>query len=188
MLWAHRFSKGAQYSIPSFGVNVETLSKTKNILESLLGIIIIYQDLSSTNHWYSFLVGGLEHFSFSHILRIVIPIDFPIFQRNRSTTSQFFFAWYFPNFSHFPRHMSYKSSESSRGPVVQASYRRMASLSAPALGLSEWHKDVTSSPRLISHTYMGILVEIGSIYIYTHITSYLRIYIYIYTNNFYTYI
>ena len=27
------------------------------------------------------LVGGLEHFLFSHILGIIIPIDFHIFQR-----------------------------------------------------------------------------------------------------------
>ena len=27
------------------------------------------------------LVGGLDHFLFSHILRIIIPIDFHIFQR-----------------------------------------------------------------------------------------------------------
>ena len=34
------------------------------------------------------LVGGLEHFLFSHILRIIIPTDFHIFQRGRSTTNQ----------------------------------------------------------------------------------------------------
>ena len=35
------------------------------------------------------LVGGLEHFLFSHILGIIIPIDFPIFQRGKKTTNQF---------------------------------------------------------------------------------------------------
>ena len=35
-----------------------------------------------------FLVGGLEHFLFSHILGIIIQIDFHIFQRGRSTTNQ----------------------------------------------------------------------------------------------------
>ena len=38
------------------------------------------------------LVGGLEHFLFFHILGIVIqviPIDFHIFQRGRSTTNQY---------------------------------------------------------------------------------------------------
>ena len=30
---------------------------------------------------YEWLVGGLEHFLFSHILGIIIPIDFHIFQR-----------------------------------------------------------------------------------------------------------
>ena len=35
-----------------------------------------------------FLVGGLEHFLFSHILGIIIPIDVHIFQRGRYTTNQ----------------------------------------------------------------------------------------------------
>ena len=35
-----------------------------------------------------YLVGGLEHFLFFHILGIVIPIDFHIFQRGGSTTNQ----------------------------------------------------------------------------------------------------
>ena len=39
----------------------------------------------------SFLVGGLEHFLFSHLLGIVIPIDFQIFQRGGPTTSQILF-------------------------------------------------------------------------------------------------
>ena len=34
------------------------------------------------------LVGGLEHFLFSHILGIIIPIDFHIFQRGGPTTNQ----------------------------------------------------------------------------------------------------
>jgi len=34
------------------------------------------------------LVGGLEHFLFFHILGIIIPTDFHIFQRGRSTTNQ----------------------------------------------------------------------------------------------------
>ena len=37
-----------------------------------------------------FLVGGLEHFLFFHILGIMIPIDFHIFQRGRYTTIQCF--------------------------------------------------------------------------------------------------
>ena len=36
----------------------------------------------------SYLVGGLEHFLFSHIFGIIIPVDFHIFQRGRSTTNQ----------------------------------------------------------------------------------------------------
>jgi hypothetical protein len=35
------------------------------------------------------LVGGLEHFLFFHILGIIIPTDFHIFQRGGSTTNQF---------------------------------------------------------------------------------------------------
>ena len=34
------------------------------------------------------LVGGLEHFSFFHILGIIIPMDFHTFQRRRYTTNQ----------------------------------------------------------------------------------------------------
>ena len=33
-------------------------------------------------------VGGLEHFLFFHILGIIIPTDFHIFQRGRYTTNQ----------------------------------------------------------------------------------------------------
>ena len=35
-----------------------------------------------------YLVGGLEHFLFSHILGIIIPIDFHFFQRGGPTTNQ----------------------------------------------------------------------------------------------------
>ena len=34
------------------------------------------------------LVGGLEHFLFSHLLGRIIPIDFHIFQRGGPTTNQ----------------------------------------------------------------------------------------------------
>ena len=34
------------------------------------------------------LVGGLEHFLFSHMLGIILPTDFHIFQRGRYTTNQ----------------------------------------------------------------------------------------------------
>ena len=34
-------------------------------------------------------VGGLEHFLFFHILGIIIPTDFHIFQRGRYTTNQY---------------------------------------------------------------------------------------------------
>ena len=34
------------------------------------------------------LVGGLEHVFFTHIGNVIIPVDFHIFQRGRSTTNQ----------------------------------------------------------------------------------------------------
>ena len=34
------------------------------------------------------LIGGWDHFLFFHILGIIIPRDFHIFQRGRSTTNQ----------------------------------------------------------------------------------------------------
>ena len=43
------------------------------------------------------LVGGLEHFLFSHILGILIPIDFHIFQRGGPTTNQKFRDPAFPH-------------------------------------------------------------------------------------------
>jgi hypothetical protein len=44
---------------------------------------------------YIYLVGGLEHFLFFHILGIIIPTDFHIFQRGRYTTNQILliFSW-----------------------------------------------------------------------------------------------
>ena len=35
------------------------------------------------------LVGGLEHFLFSHILEIIIPIDFHIFQRGSNNQPEY---------------------------------------------------------------------------------------------------
>ena len=40
-----------------------------------------------------FLVGGLEHFLFSHILGIVIPIDFHIFQRGSNHQPVIYSQW-----------------------------------------------------------------------------------------------
>jgi len=37
---------------------------------------------------YLWLVGGVEHVLFVHILGIIIPTDFRIFQRGRYTTNQ----------------------------------------------------------------------------------------------------
>ena len=40
---------------------------------------------------YIHLVGGFKHFLFCHILGIMIPTDFHIFQRGRYTTNQIYF-------------------------------------------------------------------------------------------------
>ena len=40
------------------------------------------------------LVGGLKHFLFFHILGIIIPSDFHIFQRGGSTTNQYLYVFY----------------------------------------------------------------------------------------------
>ena len=39
------------------------------------------------------LVGGLEHVLFFHILGIIAPTDFHIFQRGRSTTNQYIYIY-----------------------------------------------------------------------------------------------
>ena len=41
-----------------------------------------------TCHIGKYLVGGLEHVLLFHILGVIIPTDFHIFQRGRSTTNQ----------------------------------------------------------------------------------------------------
>ena len=47
-----------------------------------------YSILPTSNNTRSILVGGLEHFLFSHILGIIIPIDVHISQRGGLTTNQ----------------------------------------------------------------------------------------------------
>ena len=45
-------------------------------------------------NWLShILVGGLEHVLFFHMLGIIIPTDFHIFQRGRYTTNQYMFGF-----------------------------------------------------------------------------------------------
>ena len=53
----------------------------------------LWPENSVSAHWIQLLilVGGLEHFLFSHILGIIIPIDFHIFQRVQ-TTNQYLVA------------------------------------------------------------------------------------------------
>ena len=45
------------------------------------------------------LIGGLEQFIFFHILGIITPTDFHIFQRGRSTTNQIGMVMLNPNIS-----------------------------------------------------------------------------------------
>ena len=52
------------------------------------------------------LVGGLEHFSFSHILGIIIPNDFHIFQRGSNHQPVFFCGWFFLSFLGETSHVS----------------------------------------------------------------------------------
>jgi len=47
---------------------------------------VIFCKVSKIGH--VLLVGGLEHFLFFHILGIIIPTDFHMFQRGGSTTNQ----------------------------------------------------------------------------------------------------
>jgi hypothetical protein len=44
------------------------------------------QNASRVSHQ-NYLVGGLEYVLFFHIMGIIIPTDFHIFQRGRSTTN-----------------------------------------------------------------------------------------------------
>ena len=66
------------------------------------------------------LVGGLEHFLIFHILGIIIPIDFHIFQGGRSTTNQVMSgalpipSWNCCRFRFFNRLSSAPSSRESR--------------------------------------------------------------------------
>ena len=46
-----------------------------------IGNVISIHYIHTLHTLHTLLVGGLEHFLFSHIFRIIIPIDFHIFQR-----------------------------------------------------------------------------------------------------------
>jgi len=58
-------------------------------------ILQIWDYEMASNHgftvFFCILVGGLEHFLFSIIYGIILPIDFHIFQRGRSTTNQVYY-------------------------------------------------------------------------------------------------
>ena len=62
--------------------NIAMAAMERSSMENSMGKSVRFQ-------WsFSILVGGLEHFLFSHILGIIIPIDLHIFQRGRYTTNQ----------------------------------------------------------------------------------------------------
>ena len=52
-----------------------------HVRDSLLSFIICVQKIQQMIPQQPILVGGLEHFLFFHILGIIIPTDFHIFQR-----------------------------------------------------------------------------------------------------------
>ena len=55
------------------------------------------------------LIGGLEHFLFSHILGTIIPIDFHIFQRGRYATNQYMFV---------PRHQNHQAHPTNSSSTI----------------------------------------------------------------------
>ena len=95
------------------------------------------------------LVGGLEHLLFSHILGIIIPIDFHIFQRGGPTTNQIEippvfqggkrkthhdFRWFSPvKLGDFPAsHVSHMTQRSPRRGLDQT----LRNWTTPQMGLS----------------------------------------------------
>ena len=77
----------------------------------------------------SVLVGGLDHFLFSHILGIIIPIDFHIFQRGGPTTNQCLFG------SFRKRHLSQPLLWWHMVQVTPAACRYSPAVDIYALGL-----------------------------------------------------
>ena len=59
-------------------------------------IKVIHDHFFTISYYFSSLVGGLEHFLFSHILGIIIPVDVHIFQRGGPTTNQLIISLFFP--------------------------------------------------------------------------------------------
>ena len=72
-----------------------------------------------TFHTYALLVGDLEHFLFSHILGIIIPIDFHIFQR---VSNHQFASWWITR--HPPENPT--RGVRSKRPATEASPRSWA--------------------------------------------------------------
>jgi hypothetical protein len=76
--------------------------------------LVIFLMIRGRRSWYSLyitdiLVGGFKHFIFSPVYGIILPIDFHIFQRGRSTTNQHNFV-----FSRFFQ-CDFKRSEGTSG-------------------------------------------------------------------------
>ena len=59
----------------------------------------------STIFFSLYLVGGLDHFLFLHILGIIIPIDFHIFRRGEPTTNQIYIYIYIHIYIYITRHI-----------------------------------------------------------------------------------
>ena len=79
-----------------------------------------------TGHASINLVGGLEHFLCFHILGIIIPTDFHMFQRGRSTTNQFKIMGQFHSIS-LSGSCKYMHWWSGFWPRIQCGGRRLAS-------------------------------------------------------------
>ena len=112
--WSNRwnnlpFWRSQEFAVPTYSMEAFSVFPQPWGPQNRMRIIIIESKLGSSipdplkfrlcfhgsdsRFWWvvsriSWLVGGLEHFLFSHILKIVIPFDFHIFQMGGSTTNQ----------------------------------------------------------------------------------------------------
>ena len=60
---------------------------------TMMHVVCFNREVHLRSEYYVFLVGGLEHFLFSHILGILIPIDFHIFRRVQNHQPGFVFMF-----------------------------------------------------------------------------------------------
>ena len=101
--WDVRFPPFSVFSIHSITVKCPCLSGFQDGgSHCLFSMNHSYEPFYSRSPWIEWLidlVGGLEHFLFSQILGIIIPIDVHIFQRGGPTTNQrwWIHRWFFWN-------------------------------------------------------------------------------------------